>query len=125
MTKSYRIQRIGETIKEVISEVLLSGLKDPRVGLITITSVKVTRDMASAKVHYSVMGNELARQETKAGLLSARNFLRKAIAAALKTRNSPELYFVYDDSLDRSFRIEEALRSSSKNRPANDEADDE
>ena len=125
MAKSYRKERINETIKEVISETLLSGLKDPRVGLITITSVRVSHDMSSAKVHYSVMGNELARNETRAGLLSARNFLRKSIATALKVRQAPELNFVYDDSLDRSFRIEEALKGSGPNKPDSDEEIDE
>jgi len=110
MAKSYRIERLNEMIKELISELVLSQIKDPRIGLVTITFVRVSGDLSSAKVHYSVMGDETARSETKKGLISARNFLRKTVARELRLRVAPELIFVYDDSLDRSLRIEETLR---------------
>jgi ribosome-binding factor A len=110
MAKSYRIERVNETIKEILSEVVLNQLKDPRVGFVTITAVRVSGDMAVAKVHYSVMGDEHERAETHKGLVSARAFMRKTIGRELKLRNAPELRFVYDDSLDRSIAIEQALR---------------
>ena len=110
MAKSYRIERVNETIKEILSEIVLNQLKDPRVGLVTITAVRVSNDMATAKVHWSVMGDEAERKETQKGLVSARNFMRKTIARELKIRTAPELRFVYDDSLDRSIAIESALR---------------
>ena len=109
MTKSFRKERINETIKELLSELVLSGIKDPRIGFVTITAVRVSPDMSTAKVHYSVMGDEEARASTHKGLVSARNFLRGEIARALKIRTSPELRFVYDDSLDKSLRIEKTL----------------
>jgi ribosome-binding factor A len=112
MAKSYRIERINETIKELLSELLLAGVKDPRVGMVTITAVRVANDMSTAKVHYSVMGDEQARADSRNGLLSARNFLRREIARELKLRTAPELRFVYDDSLDKSLRIEEKLREA-------------
>jgi len=114
---SYRIERINETIKEVISELLLNAIKDPRVGLVTITAVRVSSDLSSAKVHYSVMGDEVERAETEKGLRSAKNFMRTAVSNELKLRIAPELRFVYDDSLDKSFAIEEALKKS-KHKPA-------
>ena len=120
MAKSYRKERINETIKEILSELLLNQIKDPRVGLVTITAVRVSADMSTAKVHYSVMGDEEARAETHKGLVSARYFMRKTIGVELKTRNTPELRFVYDDSLDRSMAIEEALREA-KTDDGNDE----
>lgn len=110
--KSYRIERINETIKEILSEIVLDQLKDPRVGLVTITAVRVSNDMAVAKVYYSVMGEESERKETHKGLVSARNFMRKTIANELKLRTAPELRFVYDDSLERSIAIEAALREA-------------
>jgi ribosome-binding factor A len=110
MAKSYRIERLNETIKEVLSELVLNQIKDPRVGLVTITAVRVSGDLSVAKVHYSVMGDEAARSDTHKGLVSARGFMRKAIGSELRVRNAPELRFVYDDSLDRSMAIEDALR---------------
>lgn len=110
MAKSFRLERLGESIKELLSEMILSRIKDPRVGFVTITGVEVARDMVSAKVFFSVMGDAKQRAESYEGLESAKNFLRKTIARELKLRNAPEFRFVYDDSLDRSLEIEDALR---------------
>jgi ribosome-binding factor A len=115
MAKSYRIERINETIREILSELLLKQIKDPRVGMVTITSVRVTNDLSVAKVHFSVMGGEARRAETEKGLASARNFMRNTIGRELKIRNAPELRFIYDDSLDKSLAIEEALKKTSQN----------
>ena len=114
---SYRIERINETIKEILSELLLRAIKDPRVGMVTITAVRVSSDLSSAKVHYSVMGDEVEKAETEKGMRSAKNFMRTAVANQLKLRSAPELIFVYDDSLDKSFAIEEALKKT-KSEPA-------
>lgn len=127
---SYRIARINETIKEIIGELLLGSIKDPRVGFVTITAVRVSSDMTSAKVHYSVMGDEEVRKETQKGLESARNFMRKSVGDGLKMRNSPELRFVYDDSLDKAEAIDETLKEvglgdNPRNRTENRENSDE
>jgi ribosome-binding factor A len=112
MAKSYRIERINETIKELVSELLMERIRDPRVGLVTVTGVRVSGDLATAKVYYSVMGDAAAREATRKGLVSARNFLRSAISDELGMRVAPELRFVYDDSVDRAMRIEEKLREA-------------
>ena len=109
MPKSYRKERINERIKELLGELILSQIKDPRIGLVSITSVAVAPDLATAKVYFTVMGDENAREETRKGLISARNFLRKTIGRELKLRQAPDLRFVYDDSLDRAMRIEDAI----------------
>ncbi len=119
---SHRIERVNETIKMVLSELLLSQIKDPRVGMVTITSVRVSKDFSSAKVYFSVMGDEAQRADTLRGLKSARHFMRGVVADALKLRNAPELRFVYDDTLDRAMAIEEALK---KNPPKDDDPEDE
>ena len=65
MTRSnYRIERVNEVIKEVLSEIVMNEVKDPRVGLVTIVSVRVTHDLSSAKVMFSVMGDEEQRAVT-------------------------------------------------------------
>jgi len=125
MAKSYRRERVNEVIKEILSELLMSSIKDPRIGLVTITSVRVAQDMASAKVHFSVMGDEEQRAETLKGLISARAFMRTVIARELKVRNAPELKFVYDDSLDKSLRIEKALREAGFDGTAAEDGDEE
>ena len=119
---SHRIERVNETIKMVLSEMLLSQIKDPRVGMVTITSVRVSKDFSSAKIYFSVMGDEAQRADTLRGLKSARHFMRGVVADELKLRNSPELRFVYDDTLDRAMAIEEALK---KNPPKDDDPEDE
>jgi ribosome-binding factor A len=126
MAKSYRIERLNESIKEILGELLLAHIKDPRVGLVTVTAVRVSGDLSVAKVHYSVMGDVERRQETEKGLRSASAFMRKAIGTELKMRSAPELRFVYDDSLDRSLAIEQALRESARNAPVPEpEGDDD
>ena len=110
MAKSFRLERLNESIKELLGEMILSRIKDPRIGLVTITEVDVARDMTSAKVFFTVMGGDQERAESREGLESAKNFLRKTIARELKLRSAPEFRFVYDDSLDRSLEIEDTLR---------------
>ncbi len=118
---SYRVERVNEQIKEILGEVLLGSIKDPRVGMVTITAVRVSADYSSARVHYSVMGDETSREETRKGLVSARNFLRKAVSDGLKMRYAPELRFVYDDSLDKALAIEKALKEAGiENKPDED-----
>ena len=110
MAKSFRKERMNETIKELLSELLIKKVKDPRVGFVTITAVNVAADYESANVYYSVLGEEDDKASSKAGLDSAKSFLRKTIGRALKLKNVPELRFVYDDTLDRSLAIEERLK---------------
>ena len=117
MTKSYRQERLNENIKELLSELILKEIKDPRVGFVTITSVKVSSDLMMAKVYFSVMGSEEDRQASRKGLASARNFFRRTVGDRLSLRHVPEFQFVYDDSLDKAMKIEEVLKEIKKNEP--------
>src|SRR5258705_11344146 len=108
----YRIERINETIKEVLSEIVLNDIKDPRVGLVTIVSVRTARDLATARIHFSVMGDQEQRDVSMKILKGASGFMRYAIANAIDVQHAPELRWVYDDSLDRAFRINEVLRET-------------
>ena len=108
----YRIERINETIKEVLSEIVLNDIKDPRVGLVTIVSVKTAKDLATAQIHFSVMGDEEQRAISMKILKGASGFMRHAIANAIDVQHAPELRWHYDDSLDRAFRINEVLRQT-------------
>ena len=119
MTRSnHRIERVNELIKEVLSELVLTEIKDPRIGLVTITGVRVTNDLSSAKVLFSVMGDEAQRVETLKCLKGATPFLRRVLVRSMDVRIAPELRWMYDDSLDRAFRIEEMLRGTGTTSPA-------
>ena len=125
MPKSYRKERLNERLKELLGELILRRIKDPRIGLVTITSASVAPDLTTAKVYFSVMGDESARAETRKGLESAKGFLRKTIGRELKLRQVPDLRFVYDDSLDRAMRIERAIKEIHEGEERENSDDDE
>lgn len=113
MTRSnHRVERVNELIKEVLSELILTEIKDPRIGLVTVVGVRVTNDLSSAKVLFSVMGDEAQRIQTHKLLKAATPFLRRVLVRHMDVRIAPELRWVYDDSLDRAFRIEQMLRET-------------
>jgi ribosome-binding factor A len=97
-------------IQQEICRLLVKGLKDPRIGFVTITAVDMTPDLHLARVFYTVMGDEVARRNTQKGLTSAIPFLRREIGKCLRMRNIPDLIFEYDSSLEYGNRIEALLR---------------
>jgi len=109
---NHRVERVNELIKEVLSELVLTEIKDPRIGLVTVVGVRVTNDLSSAKVLFSVMGDEAQRIQTQKLLKAATPFLRRVLVRHMDVRIAPELRWIYDDSLDRSFRIEQMLRDT-------------
>ena len=108
---SRRPEQVAETVRQVIGEALRRGdVRDPRVGLVTITGVRVTNDLSHAKVLVSVGGEEAVRQRALEGLRSAAGFLRSRAARVLTTRTVPELHFELDSGLAHAARIEELLQ---------------
>lgn len=105
-----RSDKVGEEIHKIISELLIRGLKDPRIGFITITGVKMTPDMRQATAYFTVHGTEEDRKNSEAGLNSAKGFIRKEIGQALKMRFTPEVFFRYDTSMDYGQHIESILK---------------
>ncbi|MDT8441310.1 MAG: ribosome-binding factor A [Desulfuromonadales bacterium] len=105
-----RAQRVAETIHHEISQLLIRGLKDPRIGFVTITGVDVTSDLRSARVYYTVIGDDDSRTASAAGLKSSIPYLRQQLGKVLRLRFVPELVFAYDSSVDYGNRIEELLR---------------
>lgn len=96
-------------MRQIIADALLTQLRDPRIGFVTITHVEVTGDLASATVRFSVMGEETDREAARAGLTSAAGFLRKLVGQALATRIVPELRFELDRGLEHAARINQIL----------------
>ena len=103
---------------KVISELLLSGeIKDPRVALITLTEVSVTRDLSMARIFYTCLGDAQQRQEAAEGLAKVAPFVRRLLGKEMRRRNMPELRFEYDKSSDTGRRIEELLRGNDGEEP--------
>jgi ribosome-binding factor A len=104
-----RMRRVNEAVREVLSARLAGGLKDPRIGFVTVTAVETSPDLRHARVFVSVLGGEEERQETLSGLASAHGILQGAVAEELRMKRTPTLDFVYDHSIDRGMRITELL----------------
>ncbi len=109
---SYRMRRINEAIKEIIGTALTHDLKDPRIGFVTLTGVDTAQDLSHAKVFFSVYGKQVEKDATMQGLRAARPYLQRLISDELKIRRTPNLEFVYDESVDQGMRIQALLRSS-------------
>lgn len=107
-----RATRVAHHIQEELGRIFARGLKDPRVGFVTLTGVELSPDLRYGKVFYSVLGTEEEKKETAEGLKAATGFLKREVGRALSLRYVPELRFIYDDSAERSARIEELLREA-------------
>jgi len=105
-----RSEKVAEAIHEMVSELLIKGLKDPRIGFVTITGVKVTDDLHLATVFFTVIGTEEERRATEKGLNSARGYIRKEMGRNLRMRYIPDIVFRYDESVEYGSRIESLLR---------------
>jgi ribosome-binding factor A len=106
---SDRMRRVNEAVREVLSGRLAEGLKDPRIGFVTVTAVETSPDLRHARVFVSVLGDESERDRTLAGLASSHGLLQAKIARELRMKRTPTLEFVYDESIDRGMRISELL----------------
>jgi len=105
-----RIDRIEEQLRIELSEVIEREIQDPRIGLVTVTRVKVSPDLRHARVFVTVLGGEDQRKKTIEGLRSAANYIRRCVSQRLQhLKRMPELTFGYDESVEKGIRIEELL----------------
>ncbi|MEN6411141.1 MAG: 30S ribosome-binding factor RbfA [Veillonellales bacterium] len=104
-----RVEKVQELIKQELSKIILTELKDPRIGFVTVTNVNVTGDLRSAKVYLSLMGSDDQKTATWTGLQNALGYLRSEIGKRIRLRFTPELSLHLDDSLNYSARIQELL----------------
>ena len=110
MPKEYsRTQRIGDQMQRELSQLIQREIKDPRVGLVTVTAVEVSRDLSNAKVFVTVMGREAddasAVEESRKVLQGAAGFLRMQLGKAMQLRTIPQLRFHYDASIRRGVEL--------------------
>ncbi len=112
-----RKERVSEQIRRELADLLRSELKDPRVGMISITDVEVTADYAHAKVFFSSMTGSEHLEEIMTGLQRSSGFLRRELGKRIRIHTTPQLHFVFDHSLERGADltklIQEALAVSS------------
>ena len=104
-----RMRRVNEAVREVVSARIAEGLRDPRIGFVTVTAVETSPDLRHARVFVSVLGSDQERAATLAGLDSAHGVLQQSVATELRLKRTPSLQFVFDESIDRGMRITELL----------------
>jgi ribosome-binding factor A len=104
-----RSRRIAEQIQRELSDIVRIELKDPRVGMITITDVEVSHDHAHAKVFFTLLGDAAKIEETVGALQHAAGFLRSQLARRIELRTIPQLQFKYDASVERGARLSQLI----------------
>jgi ribosome-binding factor A len=110
MAAHSRPDRVGHLVQQKLAELFARGLKDPRIGLVTITGVKMSPDLREARAYWTVHGHAEVREQTARGLEAARGWLRREVGGTLGLRVVPELHFTYDEAIDRGDRVEQLLR---------------
>ena len=123
MANSRRVSRVASLIKREVSQMLINGIKDDRVGagMVSITDIDLSGDLQHAKIFVSIYGSEEAREETMEGLRSSEAFVRKELGHRIRLRRSPEITFVEDRSLERGDRMVHLLNELSRNRNQTEE----
>ena len=107
-----RPQRVGEQIREELSALLVSGLRDPRIGFTTITEVSVSPDLRQARIFLSVMGSAEEQEKSLEAFGTARSFIRRELAHRLKLRRIPELLFELDRTAEYADHINHLLQQA-------------
>ncbi len=107
MADSRRVARVASLIKREVSQMLMSGIKDDRVGagMVSVTDVDVSGDLQHAKIFVSIYGTEEARSETMAGLQAATGYVRSELGQRIRLRRTPEILFREDLSVERGTRV--------------------
>lgn len=127
MATSRRIARVSELIKREVSQMLLTDIKDDRVGagMVSVTDVDVSGDLQHAKIFVSIYGTPEAKAETMAGLKAATGFVRSELGRRIRLRRTPEVVFLEDNSLERGDRILSLLNRLSQEREGTGEDGEE
>jgi ribosome-binding factor A len=118
----HRTDRVAALLQAALSDLLLRGVKDPRVGMVTITGVKLSPDLKHARVYVSTFGDDAAQARVLAGLASARSYLQSQAGRRLGLRFTPELRFEIDPSIGTAARLDDLLREADLPPPDDDDA---
>jgi ribosome-binding factor A len=107
-----RADRVAEAVREVIAELLLRDINDPRIGMVTLTTVEFTDDLKHGRVYFSCVGDVAARERSLRGLRSAAGYIRSQVTRQLKLRHAPDLTFLFDPSLEIADRVATLLKEA-------------
>ena len=113
------MRRVNELVRAVVAE-SIGGLKDPRLGLVTVTGVEVSPDLRDARVFVSVFGSEKKRAKTMAGLAGAQRYLQSRLARELTLKRTPQLSFEYDPTVERGVHMTKLIDDLVHEMPADD-----
>lgn len=118
MATSRRVARVAEMIRREVSRMLMTDIKDDRVGagMVSVTDVAVSGDLQHAKIFVSIYGTDAAKAETMAGLKSATGYVRSELGQRIRLRRTPEVVFLEDESLERGNRVLSLLNRLSQER---------
>ncbi len=121
MANSRRVSRVSASIKREVSQMLLNGIKDDRVGsgMVSITDIDLSGDLQHATIFVSIYGTEEAKIETMEGLKASTAFVRRELGNRIRLRRTPEIIFKEDTSLERGDRMLHLLNEISQNRERN------
>lgn len=116
-----RADRVAHLIKRVVAEMLATEIKDPRIGMVTITDVTVSRDLRTAHIYYSTLGSEEQRRVSSQGLCQATPFIQRELGHRVRLRYTPEIDFRFDSSMDYGSHIEKLLHDIDDHHEPHDE----
>jgi ribosome-binding factor A len=118
------MRRINESVRAVVAEAI-GGLKDPRIGIVTVTSVRVSPDLHDGTVYISVFGNKKKQAKALAGLESARGVVQRRLATELRMKRTPQLAFEYDTSVEHAAHITKLIDEVASDLPPPDDDSDD
>ncbi len=107
-----RTRRVGELIQRELALIINSELSDPRIGLVTLTDVRLTKDLKQAKVFVTEFSNDLEHRELISALTSASGYLKRLLSQRLDLRSTPNLQFVYDASIENGLKMSDLIEQA-------------
>lgn len=110
MALTHRVERIAQQVGEEVSQMLATEVRDPGVGLVTVTRAKVTADLSLARIYWTILGDAAERKKTAKALERATPFIRHLLAERLTLRRAPEVKFQFDESVAAQDRIEQIIQ---------------
>ena len=121
MSQGSRPDRVADQLRGELATLLARNVHDPGIGFVTLTRVQVSPDLQIARVFYTALGDDKTRAASRKALERAAPFLRRQIGARLRLKRTPELTFVYDDSIAGQDRIEQILNELNETRGVTDD----
>ncbi len=117
MPQGSRASRVGDQIRAELAELLAREVHDPGIGFLTITRVKVSPDLQQARVFYTTLGDDTARKDSARALQRATPFLKRHVGRRLQLKRVPELTWMFDESIEKTDRIERILQGLNSESP--------